>query len=238
MARYRADDADKYGGSGGIFFSLPADRSKALVRIMYNTIDDFEGVSVHELEEGNRRIMVDCLRNYNDPVETCPFCAAKMRVIGKVFIPLYMIEEDTVRLWERSAKAYRDRISGFCARFSPLVDTPFEIERYGAKGDNGTRYEFYSLAPEPISWDDLPPIPDVFSEGIVLSKTVDEMNSYLDRGAFPTSGATARNPASDRRGSTTAAPTNRRTSVPASSSRRPASPARRPAGNSGGKSPF
>ena len=41
MARFRASEADNYGGNGGGgFFSLSNDGDTAQVRFMYNGIDD------------------------------------------------------------------------------------------------------------------------------------------------------------------------------------------------------
>ena len=51
MARFAADQASNYGGSGGGgFFRLADDGDVAKVRFMYNDINDVVGDSVHEIE--------------------------------------------------------------------------------------------------------------------------------------------------------------------------------------------
>ena len=90
MARFNAQEADNYGGQGGGgFFSLKNDKDVATVRFMYNAIEDVEGFAVHEIEVDGRKRYVNCLRDYNQPVDDCPLCAAKQRVIAKVFVYVY-----------------------------------------------------------------------------------------------------------------------------------------------------
>ena len=111
MARFRADESDKYGGSGGTnYFSLQNDKDVARVRFMYNSAEDIECYAVHEIEIDGKKKYVNCLREYNQPVDTCPCCAAKMFQRVKLFIPLYNIDEDRVQLWERG-KSFIQKIS-------------------------------------------------------------------------------------------------------------------------------
>ena len=57
MARFRHDEADRYGGQGGAgYFRLVNDKDVATVRFMYNGIDDVTGYAVHEVEiDGKKR---------------------------------------------------------------------------------------------------------------------------------------------------------------------------------------
>ena len=145
MARFNAHEVDNYGGQGGGgFFSLKNDKDVATVRFMYNTIDDVEGFAVHEIEVDGRKRYVNCLREYNQPVDDCPLCAAKQRVLAKVFVPVYDEETQEIKIWDRG-KTFFSKISSLCARYNPLVSTPFEIERNGKKGDTNTTYETYLL---------------------------------------------------------------------------------------------
>lgn len=207
MARYGIQDADNYGGGSGKFFSLKNHGDKARVRFMYDTIEDVQGVAVHEVEVDGRRVMVDCLREYHQPVDDCPFCAARIAQKGKLFIPIYNIDDDQCQVWERGAKKYMQKFSNLCARYgAPLFATPFEIEREGKSNDTNTEYAFYPEQSDDTTVDDLPEPVDIYEAEIVLQKDADAMVYFLDHGKFPDAkGARSggrsggRNPATDRR---------------------------------------
>ena len=81
MAKFNADTVDKYGGHGGAgYFSLKNDKDVARVRFLYNSADDIEGYAVHEVEIDGKKRYVNCLREYNQPLDTCPFCAASREI--------------------------------------------------------------------------------------------------------------------------------------------------------------
>ena len=202
MARFNAHEADNYGGQGGGgFFSLKNDKDVATVRFMYNTIDDVEGFAVHEIEVDGRKRYVNCLREYNQPVDDCPLCAAKQRVLAKVFVPVYDEETQEIKIWDRG-KTFFSKISSLCARYNPLVSTPFEIERNGKKGDTNTTYETYALETDDLTLEDFPEVPELLGT-LILDKTYEELEFYLDNGYFEEDVENAappqRNPVRDRR---------------------------------------
>jgi hypothetical protein len=158
------------------------------VRFLYNDEDDIEGYAVHTIEdEGNgKKKYVNCLREYNQPIDDCPFCKAKMFVTAKLFIPVYNEDEDKVQVWERGKKFF-GKMSGICARYGkkPIVSQTFEIERNGKPGDTQTTYEIYRTD-EPAdnkTLDDFE-MPEVLGKA-VLDKTADDMEFYLENGYFP-----------------------------------------------------
>lgn len=184
MARFKADEVDNYGGNGGTgFFSLKDDKDVARVRFMYKGLDDVEGYAVHEVDIDGKKRYVNCLRNYDDPVENCPFCEAKKFQIAKLFIPLYDVDEERIKVWERGKKFF-SKISSICARYSDLVSHIFEIERNGKRGSTQTTYEIYEVEQDNTQLEDLPELPEIIG-GFVLGKTADEMEYYLDNGEFP-----------------------------------------------------
>lgn len=192
MGRFRADEVDNYGGTGGAgFFQLKNDGDIARVRIMYDGIEDVEGYAVHEVKVGiddrsHKPIMkyVNCLRDYKDPVDVCPLCREGYHTVAKLFIPLYNLDENKVQLWERG-KTFFKIISSKCSRYPHLVGYTFEIERHGAKGDQATRYEIIEVADDDgTNVSDLPPIQDPLG-GLILDKTAEDMEYFLQEKQFP-----------------------------------------------------
>ena len=187
MARFNTETADHYGGQGGGgYFSLKNDKDVAQVRFMYNSIDDVEGYAVHQVEIDGKKRYVNCLREYNQPVDDCPFCKAKMYTVAKVFVPIYNIDEDRVQVWERGKK-FISKISSICARYPDVVSHKFEIERNGKAGDTSTTYEIFEVGKDDTTLEDLPEQRDVLGT-LVLDKSADDMEFYLDNEYFPPEG--------------------------------------------------
>lgn len=184
MARFRHDEVDHYGGQGGAgYFSLKNDKDVATVRFMYNSIDDVEGFAVHQVEIDGKKRYVNCLREYDQPVDNCPFCKASQFQTAKLFVPLYNVDEDRVQIWERGKKFF-SKISSICARYDNLVSHKFEIERNGKPGSTQTTYEIYEVGKDDTTMEDLPELPDMLGT-VVLDKSADDMEFYLQEGIFP-----------------------------------------------------
>lgn len=187
MARFNTETADKYGGQGGAgYFSLKNDKDVARVRFMYNGIDDVEGYAVHQVEIDGKKRYVNCLREYNEPKDKCPFCRESMFTTAKLFVPLYNVDEDKVQVWERGKK-FVAKISSICARYPNVVSHVFEIERNGKKGEQTTTYEIYEVDKDNTTLEDLPEASDPLGT-IVLDKSADDMDFFLDNGYFPPDG--------------------------------------------------
>lgn len=192
MGRVSYQDIDKYGGNGGAgFFSLKDDGDTARVRFMYNSVEDVEAFAVHEIrDDEDKRKYINCLRDYRQPLDTCPFCANKMRTQVKLFVPLYNIDTDNVQLWERGKK-FMQKMTSVCSRYSnsttPLCSHQFEIERNGKKGETTTTYEIYEVDKDDTKLEDLPEIPDPLGS-VVLDKSFDDMGFYVENGYFPPDG--------------------------------------------------
>ena len=191
MARFNASDADKYGGQGGGgYFSLKKDKDVASVRFLYDSIDDVEGLSVHEIKLGDKKRYVNCLREYNDPVNVCPFCKSGKYTTAKLFIPVYDIDNDKLLIWERGKKFFQ-QLSGLMSRYPNFVSHTFEVERHGASGDTSTTYGIYETGQDDTTLDDMPEVPNIVGS-IVLDKSAEEMEYFLDNGDFPSDGGASR----------------------------------------------
>lgn len=217
MARFGANEVDNYGSNGGgSFFSLKDDGDVARVRFMYNSMEDVVGYAVHEVEIDGKKRYVNCLRAYNEPKSNCPFCADNQFQRAKLYIPMYDIDNDEVKIWERG-KQFFAKMSAICARYSnadtPLVAHTFDVERHGKKGDTGTVYEIYETGVDDTTLEDLPEIPEILGT-IILDKSAEDMEYYLDNDCFPNNdGAPKRSePARNDRGRREETqPTGRRT---------------------------
>lgn len=198
MARVRHDEVDKYGGQGGAgFFQLKEDKEVAQVRFMYASVDDIVGDTVHEIDmvdENGRVLMgkngrprkryVNCLRDYKDPVDVCPFCREGKYTVVKLFIPIYNIDEDKVQIWERG-KTWFKKLTSMASRYPNMVGQIFEIERDGASGDQQTQYNVYPIGqPDDTTLEDLPAMSPILGNH-VLDKTAEDMEYYLTEGQFP-----------------------------------------------------
>jgi len=204
MARFSVDDADKYGGQGGGgFFSLKNDKDVARVRFLYRDIDDVEGLAVHQVEIDGKKRYVNCIREYGQPLDVCPFCAEKMFTTAKYFVPVYNIDEDRVQTWERG-KQFGAKLSSLCSHYSNLVSHKFEVERHGKPGDTQTSYEIYEQGSDDSTLEDFE-MPTILG-GLVLDKNADEMYYYLDNGEFPDDDSSNRD---TRRRETTSRPSDR-----------------------------
>ena len=214
MARFNMQEADNYGAVKNNFFGLKDDGDIATIRFLYNDINDVEGVATHEVElPDGKKIDVECLRAYNEPLHKCPLCEAGYRVNAKLFIPVYDEGSKESKIWTRG-RTFFQKLSSLCSRYNPLVSTPFEVERCGKKGDTNTTYETYPLQSDNSMIEDFP---EIKAEGLVFQvKTAEEMRQYLDTGSFgdePTSARNERHPArpeSRNRRETPATPVRRR----------------------------
>ena len=184
MARVSYEDSEKYfSGSGSDWFQLKNDGDVARVQFMLNSVEDIPIFSTHRVKIGDKERYVDCLRNPQDPIDACPFCAAGMPAKAVRFIVMFQHDDQKVKIWERG-KQFIAKLQGLINRYNPLEDHVFEIERHGKAGDTGTKYEIYPLdGVDSVNLDDIE-IPEL--EGsLILQKTADEMEEYLDTGSFP-----------------------------------------------------
>lgn len=195
MASFNVSDADKVGVQGGSgFFSLKNDKDVARVKFLFNDINDVKCHSVHQVEIDGKKRYVDCLREYGDPVDACPFCKAQKFVNMKYFIPLYNIDADNTQIWERGRK-FGSKLTSICSRYPNIVSHIFEIERNGKAGDTQTTYEIYETGEDGATLDDFEVQNPMGT--IILQKSAEEMETYLNTGSFGDEGAPVRRQATN-----------------------------------------
>lgn len=189
MAKFNFDEVEHYqskGNSNTGFFKLVKDKDVATVRFLFNSADDIEGLSCHQVEVGDKKRYVNCLRTYRDPIDDCPLCKSGNKPQAKLFIPLYNEDDKQSQIWERGSKFFA-KISGVCSRYGrkPIVSQIFEVERNGKPHDTQTTYEIYRTEDEAddkrIEDFEMPKI----LGGLVIDATAEDMEYYLDNGEFP-----------------------------------------------------
>lgn len=227
MAKFYGDEIDNYGSSSGNYFSLKKNREKAKVRFLYSSPEDIQGFSVHTVKVGDKDRYVNCIREYTDPIDVCPFCAAGKKVQAKLFIPLYNEEAQQVQLWERGKKFYYT-LSELASRTPNLVSQVFEVTRLGEAGSTDTTYNLYPIGqPDDAVVEDFEEAPDPLGRN-VLDKTAEEMEEYLDFGSFPSEDEDAPQQEMPMRRSASPAPSRRQAaSAPAKQSTRQSNAGRR-----------
>lgn len=184
MAMFSMNDADNYGVSNkGSFFQLKNDKEVAKVRFLYKSVDDVPGYSVHTVKIGDRERYVNCLREYNEPIDKCPLCQAGNKIKPRLFVKLYNETAGECQLWERG-KNFFSVISGLSTRYNPLYNEIIEIERSGKPGDLKTQYNTFPIENKEIDIDEyLKDCPEPLGLTI-LDKTAEEMKVYIETGNF------------------------------------------------------
>lgn len=182
MARFNMQESENYGAIKNNYFSLKDNGDTGSIRFLYNNIDDVEGVATHEVLVGDKRVDVECLRAYNEPLHKCPLCESGYKVNAKLFIPIYDMNSNESKIWTRG-RTFFQKISSLCSRYNPLVSTPFEVERCGKKGDTNTTYELYPMQSDNSRIEDFP---EIKAEGVAFqAKSYDDLIYYLNMGVFP-----------------------------------------------------
>lgn len=226
MPRITLDQAEKYQGSlNGEWFSLKNDRDVARVQFMMDTYEDLDVFACHKVKIGDKERYVDCLRTYDEPIDNCPLCADGAPVKPVRFVVMYQHDDGKVKIWERG-KNFVAKLQSLCNRYSPLSEYVFEIERVGAAGSKDTRYEIYPMDKvEPVDLSNIEK-PELLG-GLILQKTAEEMEVFLETGNFPQTDDNGNDAAPVRRQSAAPAAPTRRAAV--SNTAATPTPARGPA---------
>lgn len=190
MGRINPNEADNYSaGNSNEWLKLTDDGDIARVQFLYNKYEDLDVFACHRVQTGYDQKgkpierWVNCLREYDEPVDLCPFCEAQLPVKPVVMLSMYDHNDKKVKIWERGKK-FLGVMQGKFNRYPNLSRMVFEIERHGVKGDQQTSYEVIAM-PEVAPYD----ISDIekpeFLGTVILDKTPDDMQAYLNNGSFP-----------------------------------------------------
>lgn len=187
MARINYEDVDKYG-TDSEFLKLQNDGDMVTAQLLISDMDDIDiyvchNVEVGKWDNGNAKTrFVNCLRDYDDPLDVCPLCAAGLK--QQVVMMLAMVDHDDrkIKIWNRG-KTFIPKIKNFINRWGDMTQKPVDIIRNGKKGDMSTTYDIQISPCEPIDVSQY--TKPKFLGGYILDKKPQEMQTYLDTGSFP-----------------------------------------------------
>ena len=183
------------------FFTLRNDNDEAIVRFMCDSVEDFEILTVHDIQIGGKYRKINCIRDFHDPVENCPLCASGTKINQRFFIKMIQYDKTTdatgnviitpkAAIWERST-AYAKTLKSYLDNYGPLSDIICKVIRHGKAGDMQTTYEIVPNLNKNIYRDDVY-VKDVNIFGgfnafgtIVMDRTYDEIMQFQMTGQFP-----------------------------------------------------
>lgn len=178
------------------FFSLKNDGDEAIVRIMHDSVNDFDILTTHPITLGGKFRSINCIREPRDPMDNCPLCKKGTKVQSRIFIHMIQyvtneqgqIEAKPV-VWERSI-AYATKLKNDIDEYGPLSNCIFKIRRNGKAGDMQTTYDMRLGNPSMYNEANYPKLADAFKDytacgTIVLDKTFDEISAFIVNGSFP-----------------------------------------------------
>lgn len=183
------DDHEKYSrSSGGKYFKLADDGDSAKVRFMFRKPEDVKvcGATVHSLEINGAYPTVRCLRSYDEPRDVCPLCREGYETKVRYFVPIYNIDADRVQIFNRG-QDFVKMIARKAVRYAKkgeVAQCIFELVRNGEKGSMQTTYDAEFDDKDKTTLDDLPDYEEVL-DSILLDKSEDDMEYFLESGEFP-----------------------------------------------------
>lgn len=137
------EQARNMGNGGNSFFKLGEGKS-AMVRFLYNVLDDMVPMACHSCRIPGRQYPVDvlCARETQDsPISDCIYCSEGSNIVARYLIPIYNEDAQEIQYWVRSGKfekkltAHVEDINGK----APIAGQVFKIIRTGSGTD--TDYE-------------------------------------------------------------------------------------------------
>lgn len=185
MGRMSMNNSGKFASQGNNdFFFLADDGDVASVRMLYDQPDgsDMDYYLVHEVEIDGKKRYVACNALSDDGnslhTDNCPLCQAGYKRLEKLFIQLYIPEEDSVKTWDRG-RNFVQKIQTYINRYGSLVNYPIEIERKGKAGDSNTTYELFVMENDGMTLEDFPEKQELLGT-FILSVSYEDMESMAN----------------------------------------------------------
>ena len=185
MGRMSMNNSGKFASQGNNdFFFLADDGDVASVRMLYDQPDgsDMDYYLVHEVEIDGKKRYVACNALSDDGnslhTEDCPLCQAGYKRLEKLFIQMYIPDEDVVKTWDRG-RNFVQKIQTYINRYGSLVNYPIEIERKGKAGDSNTTYELFVMENDGQTLEDFPEKQELLGT-FILEVSAEDMEAMVD----------------------------------------------------------
>ena len=185
MGRMSMNNSGKFASQGNNdFFFLADDGDVASVRMLYDQPDgsDMDYYLVHEVEIDGKKRYVACNALSEDGnslhTDNCPLCQAGYKRLEKLFIQLYIPEEDAVKTWDRG-RNFVQKIQTYINRYGSLVNYPIEIERKGKAGDSNTTYELFVMENDGMTLEDFPEKQELLGT-FILDVSAEDMECMIE----------------------------------------------------------
>lgn len=190
MGRINPNEMDNYSREEmeSEWLSLKDDGDIERVQFLYETYNDLDAFAVHKVRINGQQYdrMVNCIRDYEDPVDRCPLCAAGYKVEPALILAMYSHNDQKIKIWQRG-KTFRKLIESKFNRYPDLSNMVFEIERHGKKGDQKTTYELIAMPDvEPVDVSEIKK-PE-FIGSVIIDADANAMEEFLQTGEFPKKG--------------------------------------------------
>ena len=200
---FQSESSESNNGSANRvgFFNLKNNGDEAIVRILHDTPDSLEMVSVHPIYLDGKSRKLNCLRNYGDPIDKCPMCvmASKENKFPQRRVFVHMLQYSTDEngnvvakpvIWERPAKSTVETLVNYMNEYGTLSDMIFKIKRIGAAGDTNTTYQYIvanqQMFPQNIYTKDTTAFENYsVLNGLVLNKSYEEVDYFTKFNSFP-----------------------------------------------------
>ena len=115
------------------FFTLKDDGDEAIVRFMHDDTASFEILGTHQIKVNGKFRRINCIRNPQDPISSCPFCEGGEKLEYRFFIHLLQYTNNpdgTVsvepKVWERSI-SYANKMREYIMNYGPMSDTAGQV---------------------------------------------------------------------------------------------------------------
>lgn len=177
-------NSDRYNG----MFILQNDGDYADVIFMYRSKKDVLVADTHYIKSADYSGYVHCCGR------GCPACAKGIRVQTKLFIPMYVINQNRILFFDRSIRFDAQLEQDVFSRYPNPSEFVFRITRRGASGDVNTRYEIQAVGRNTIlSYNEIllnlgVTMPDYYST-VCREYSSGELTTLLSSSYAPASGS-------------------------------------------------
>ena len=193
-------------GSNIKLFALKNDGDVAIVRIMHDSVADFDILTTHKIKIADKWRNISCIRDPREPIDNCPLCKANEKIQQRFYIHMIQYVQDPSTgaisaipvVWDRTAGEYATKFKTLIEEYGPLSNQIFKIKRNGKAGDMSTTYEILFGSPNMYPETMYPKNTEIFKGysalgKIVLDKNYNEITTYLNTGNFPQVSNTSNN---------------------------------------------